>query len=132
MRNELEYSLTRFKRAFDKLREGALCAHLELEVDGVIQRFEFTFELLWKTLRVFLKEKGIDAKTPKDCLKEAFRLGWLQEESQFLQMLEDSNETSHVYEEKKAREIFERIKGRYVANFANVIDELKRRLKEAK
>ena len=132
MKEELEYSLKRFKDAFVKLKEGSVRAKLELEIDGVIQRFEFTFELLWKTLRIFLKEQGVDVKTPKDCLKEAFRLGWLKEEQIFIQMLEDRNETSHVYEEKKAREIFARIKSQYVALIGSVVEDLVQRLKKIK
>ena len=130
MKEELEYSLKRLRGAFVKLKEGSASAKLELEIDGVIQRFEFTFELLWKTLRIFLKEQGVDAKTPKDCLKEAFRLGWLKEEQIFVQMLDDRNETSHVYEEKEAREIFARIKEKYVALIGSVADDLAQRLKK--
>ena len=79
-------------------------------VDGTIQRFEFTLELYWKTLKRLLLSEGIDAKTPRETLKEAFQAGWLEDEKAWLQMLKDRNETSHVYDEEMALKILANIK----------------------
>jgi nucleotidyltransferase substrate binding protein (TIGR01987 family) len=125
MNKELDYSLEKLKKALSKLKAGVDEASNELQKDGVIQRFEFTFELLWKTLKIFLREKGIDTRTPKDSLKEAFRIGWINDEETFSQMLEDRNKMSHVYEETKAAEIFERIKSQYVHRLEAVFQNLK-------
>jgi len=128
MKEESEYILKKMNDAFASLKGGAEIASDELTRDGVIQRFEFTFELLWKTLKVFLKEKkGIICKAPKDCLKEAFRLDWIDDEKVFLEMLEDRNEASHIYNKFMAEEIYSRIKGKYVA----AIEGVMRKLKEA-
>ena len=121
MKDELKYSLGELKKACQRLQEGCAAAKDGLDRDGVIQRFEFTFELLWKTLRLFLRDKGLDAKSPKDSLKEAFRMGWIKDEETFSQMLEDRNLTSHFYKEEKAKEIFIRIKDKYVAALHNVV-----------
>lgn len=128
MKEELEYSLNKFKNAFIKLEKGISEASTELGRDGVIQRFEFTFELLWKTLRLFLREQGIEAKTPKDCLKESFRIGWLKDEGIFAGMLEDRNNTSRVYSEAKAAGIFERIKDGHAGAIKRILTELEKRL----
>ena len=56
MKNQLEYSLNQFRNALDRLSEGAAEARDELDRDGVIQRFEFCFELLWKTLKIYLED----------------------------------------------------------------------------
>lgn len=131
MKQELEYSLRKLKDAFLKLEEGVLEADSELQKDGVIQRFEFTFELLWKAVRLFLKDKGIDTRTPKDSLKEAFRVGWIKDEETFARMLEDRNETSHVYSQEKSREIFDRIKEDYVGDIEKILIILENALGES-
>lgn len=126
MKKELEYSLKKLESAFVRLKEGVETAKDELGEDGVIQRFEFTFELFWKTLRIFLRDKGIEAGTPRDAFKEAFRLEWLNEEEPFLDMLEDKNKTSHIYDREASREIFKRIKENYVSAFKIVLEKLTR------
>lgn len=80
--------------------------------DAVLQRFEFTFELCWKALRIHLAEhEGIEVSSPKGTLKEAFRQGLIEmgEEQPFLKMLDDRNLSTHVYDEHEATEIFNRV-----------------------
>ncbi|MBU0694088.1 MAG: nucleotidyltransferase substrate binding protein [Candidatus Omnitrophica bacterium] len=121
MKKELKFVEDEFRKGVIKLKEGISSAESELEKDGVIQRFEFTFELLWKSLKVFLKENGIEVRTPRESLKEAFRIGWIREEKVFLDMLEDRNKTSHIYDQETAQEIFERIKERYFQAIEGVL-----------
>lgn len=126
MKEEAKYALTQLTDAFSQLKEGSETAQAELEIDGVIQRFEFTFELFWKALKIILEDKGVAAKTPRDVLKEAFRLEWLDNEGLFLNMLEDRNRSSHIYSKKTSREIFERIKNSYVPAISRVLAQLKK------
>ena len=123
--NENEYALSKLEKAYTRLSEAAKMANEELERDGTIQRFEFTFELLWKTIKIILNNNGIKAQTPRDCLKEAFRLEWLKDEKVFLDMMEDRNKTSHVYDESTSAQIFNNIKNNYVAAIAGVVKKLK-------
>jgi nucleotidyltransferase substrate binding protein (TIGR01987 family) len=82
--------------------------------DAVIQRFEFSIELFWKTLKHLLAASGIEAKTPKACLQEAFAAGWLgDDDAVWIAMLKDRNLTSHTYKEDLAEEISGRIKAVY-------------------
>jgi nucleotidyltransferase substrate binding protein (TIGR01987 family) len=69
-------------------------------MDATIQRFEFTFELLWKTLRRFLQQEGVDTASPKNTLRHAYRRGILDQEQLWLDMLRDRNRSSHVYDEE--------------------------------
>ena len=128
MNDELEFALNKLTKAFDKLKDGVNTASDELGKDGVIQRFEFTFELIWKTLKIFLQEKGFLLKSPKDCLKEAFRLGWIQNENLFLNMLEDRNKTSHIYDQQTVEEIFLRVKNEYLIGLEKLLNVLKNQL----
>lgn len=126
MKSRLEYSLEQFKKALDRLREGVDAASDELDKDGVIQRFEFCFELLWKTLKVFLEDRGLEARSPKDSLKAAFGQGWITDEDAFLDMLEDRNKTSHIYSREESDRIFDRIKRQYVVSIETLVRRLEK------
>lgn len=125
MKKEIKFAFEKFEKVLGKLKQGADTARAELESDGVIQRFEFTFELLWKTVKIILEDQGIAAHTPKMIMQEAFRLGWISDEQIFLNMLEDRNLTSHIYNESTAKEIFERIKNDYIGRIEELFDTLK-------
>ena len=126
MSDELKYSLDKLGNAIQRLEEGVKKSKDQLDRDGVIQRFELTFELLWKTLRLFLLEEGIITKSPKDSLKEGFKFGLIKNEETFLDMLEDRNQTSHIYSEEVSIEIFNRIKTDHLKPLKTILNEIKR------
>ncbi|MCK4401688.1 nucleotidyltransferase substrate binding protein [bacterium] len=130
MKEEIRYAFSKLESAFVKLNEGVNTAEDELEKDGVIQRFEFSLELIWKTLKLFLQNSGIEVKTPKESLKEAFKIGWIKDEKTFLDMLEDRNRTSHIYDKDTSDEILERIKNSYIQAMEQVLKELKNIIRE--
>ena len=116
---EISLSIEKFSEALERLNEGISSAKDDLDKDGVIQRFEFTIELLWKALKIYLEHEGIICKTPKECLKSAFKIGLIEDEETFLNMLEDRNKTSHIYSKEDSEEIFERIKEIYLTALLN-------------
>ncbi len=80
--------------------------------DAAIQRFEYTFEAVWKLLKIYLLVRhGIETASPKSCFREALRIGILNEEQteQALLMTDDRNLTSHTYIEKIAIVVYERL-----------------------
>ncbi len=82
----------------------------DIALDAAIQRFEFSFELFWKTLKVLLLDVGgIRVNSPKQVLSEAFSQGWINGEQKWLDLLDARNMTSHVYNEQKAEEIYRMI-----------------------
>jgi len=121
MKNEIEYSITKLLNAYKRLKEGIKSAKSELDKDGVIQRFEFTFELLWKTVKIFLEKEGVLCVTPRECFKEAFRIGLINNEDIYLNMLDDRNLTSHIYHKKTTIRIYKRIKRNYLAEIDKLI-----------
>jgi len=125
---EVLLAIEKFEKALKKLKEGVKVAQTEIERDGVIQRFEFTFELFWKTLKIILQYKGIEARSPRSAIKEGFRAGLLDDDEIFLDMLEDRNLTSHIYEESTAEEIFKRIKQVYTPSLEKALTWLKERV----
>lgn len=111
-RNPRKESYDALGEALDRLTE-ALSIPLDkngIVIDATIQRFEFTFELFWKTLKKFLFKEGIDVKTPRETLQTAYQLKWIHHEKHWLNMLNDRNETSHIYDEAMAKRIYKNIK----------------------
>jgi len=132
MKDVLEYSLKKLIDAHKKLEEGIKQTRDELDRDGVIQRFEFTFELLWKALKIYLEHQGIIVKTPRDSFIEAFRIDLFNDEKIFLDMLEDRNTTSHIYDKETSEKIFNRIKKDYLSVITKLIKQLKAHDSETK
>jgi nucleotidyltransferase substrate binding protein (TIGR01987 family) len=112
-------AVQRLKEAVAELQTGTAS---DVVRDGVIQRFEFTYELAWKSMKEHLQSIGIvDVNSPKAIIKEAFAQQIILNEAAWLQMLSDRNLTSHVYKESLAVEISDRITGLYVAEFEKLI-----------
>ena len=128
-KNDVQYSLEQFQNAFNRLKEAILQAgEDELKQDGALQRFEFTFELLWKTLKRYLEFLGKRAANPRDTLKEALREELFTDEKTFLDMLEDRNTCSHTYDFATTRKIFEHIRTLYAPAIDNLIAEIEKRI----
>jgi nucleotidyltransferase substrate binding protein (TIGR01987 family) len=95
--------------------------------DAVIQRFEFSFELVWKTLKLYLERQGHECGGPRPTLKKAFAEGLIitpEEADVWLQMLEDRNLTSHAYEEELAIRIYQHIAGSYSELLGKMADRI--------
>ena len=93
--------------------------------DGAIQRFEFTAELAWKTVREYLIDEGIaEINTPKSVMKAAFAANLVDDGDGWIGILNDRNATSHIYNEDEADKIFERIRNKHTALFTKLSDTL--------
>lgn len=121
-----------FIKALDRLKEGLFQydERNELLRDGIIQRFEFTFELTWKTLKELFEDEGlIDLNSPKSVLKEAFLAGLIHDEKLWLNMLMDRNITSHIYDGRKADEICKNIQEKYMEALEDLKEGIIKRMK---
>ena len=126
---KVDQSLRNLGRALDRLGEALIVPQADpLVVDATIQRFEFSVELFWKTLRRMLiaEGEGIDAATPRETLRHAYRVGCIDDEATWLAMLRDRNLTSHVYNDEMARQIYQRAADHYRAMRA-AFERLKQR-----
>lgn len=72
----------------------------ELEQEGLIQRFEYTFELAWKTLKDYLTDNGIEIAevTARNVIKESFSAGILPNAEIFIAMMRARNQLAHGYD----------------------------------
>jgi nucleotidyltransferase substrate binding protein (TIGR01987 family) len=78
--------------------------------DGVIQRFEFTYELSWKMLKRFLEEYGLerpDRLSNRDLFRVGYEQGLIEDPEKWFLYLRMRNLTGHVYDEAKATEVFQ-------------------------
>lgn len=114
------------KKAANKLNEALRGDASDLEIDGILHRFEFTFELTWKTMKDCLEEQGIVGKigSPREIIKEAFSAGLIDNGEVWIDMMLSRNELSHLYDEETSREIYDNIKEIYILEINKLIQKL--------
>ena len=129
--SRLENKIDYFRSALDRLKESAEVDVTDSVImDGVIQRFEFTFELAWKTLKAFMEYKGFSVPvSPRDILKDAYAAGIIEEGDTFIKMLTDRNISSHTYDEEMALELYGRIKNDYISLLCELLEYVEREVR---
>jgi len=123
----------RWKQRFENFERGYLLLRSaldgrtldqlsQLEQEGVIQRFEYTFELAWKTLKDYLENAGVtlDQITPRAVIKAAFAAKLIDDGQAWIDMLGDRNLMSHTYDCTKFREVVAALKDRYLTKLENM------------
>ncbi len=112
MTEKLTAEISQLQKALDRLNEALSAEQTQLNKDGTIQRFEFTFELLWKTLKTYIEELGRDATpaSPKDVFRVAADLQIIPDPKPYFDFLEKRNLSSHTYSELQADAIYQAIK----------------------
>ena len=130
MNTKLTAKLTNFHNALLRLKEAVEEFNQpdasDVIRDGLIQRFEFTYELAWKTTKAYLEDIGIvDINSPKAVIREAYAQRLLESEKSWILMLNDRNMTSHMYKAEMAEAIADRIANLYIKEFESLIDKLK-------
>lgn len=114
-------------KAYAQLKKGLkISKPSEIEQQGIVQSFEFTFELSWKTLKDYLESKGSSASFPRDVIKEAFQHQTITDGEVWLDMLAKRNFLTHTYDEKKAKEAIELIRKDYEPAISSLIDFFKK------
>jgi len=112
-----EQRFQNFERAYFSLIESIEAFENDLENlfirDSVIQRYEYSFELAWKTLKDYLEEEGfVDISSPRKVIREALKAGYITDPA-WLKALEDRNKTTHAYNEEMAQEVTKEIMEQY-------------------
>ena len=98
-----------------------------MEEQGFIQANEYTYELAWKLLKDFLEYQGIQSIIgSRDAIGHAFQNGLIENGEKWMEMLKDRNRTSHVYDEKIAKEIGEKIKTSYYFLFLKLKEKMQK------
>lgn len=122
--NKLESLIKDLTKANKRLQEAVKSKSTRMNKDATIQRFEFTFELAWKTIQGFIRDQGLDCKSPKSCFRTAANFGLIKNPRTWFEHLNKRNLIAHTYNEKMADEIY--VKSR---KFPKEIDKLLEQLR---
>lgn len=113
--NRLQEKFEDYKNAYDRLTEGLkMETTSSIIMDGVIQRFEFTFELSWKLMKAYLEYQGFEeTKSPRSTIRLAYQNNLIDDGDSWIDMMVDRNKTSHIYDENQTKEIYNKIKEKH-------------------
>lgn len=97
-----KYRFQNFEKAFAQLESAVekLNSLSDLEKEGLVQRFEYTFELAWKTLKDYLESQEVEVKFPRDVIKQGFQYEIIPEGEIWMEMLEKRNMMAHTCDEE--------------------------------
>ena len=98
--------------ATERLKEALQQEENDIVIDCVLHRFEFTFELAWKTMKDFLEYNGISENigSPREILRRAFESHLIEDGEEWINMMLARNSLSHLYNEETSRKIYKEIK----------------------
>lgn len=116
MDQTLKLKLTDFKKALLTLEKAIQQKKTALVRDAVIKRFEYTYEIAWKTAKVYLYKKfGVDVFSPKSCFRELLKNKIISEKETtlFIEMTDNRNEIIHNYDENFSNLLYPKIKKSY-------------------
>ena len=118
-----------FEKALGRLTEAIKLAEQrelsDLEAQGLIQGFEYTHELAWKTLKNFLEAQGtLNLYGSRDTTREAFRNGLIENGEVWMDMVDKRNLTSHTYDEEIAAQVVMTIRNAYFSEFERLLIRL--------
>lgn len=119
-----------FEKAHKRLNHAIIVVKSEPDNEvlaaGLIQTYESTFELGWKTLKDYLEMEGFDVPSPRSTIRQAFQSGYIQNAEDWIQALNDRNLTTHTYDELIAAKVINDINEKYFF----ILEELYLYLKE--
>lgn len=110
--------LSNYRRALSILHEGVELYSSRIlsnmEKQGLIKSFEFTYELSWNLMRDYSLYQGYrDIRGSRDAIRQAISMDLVSDGDTWMEMLESRNITSHTYDEKTADDILEKIVTKY-------------------
>ncbi len=112
-----------FINATNRLKEALQEEENDITIDGVLHRYEFTFELAWKTLKDYLEYLGISSNTgsPREVIKESFSHNLIKNGDIWINMMLARNYLSHLYDEETSRDIYNDIKDKYINELEKLV-----------
>ncbi|NJD91764.1 MAG: DUF86 domain-containing protein [Geobacter sp.] len=106
-KERLNERIADYLKAVSQLEKAAQQPKDEFLRDSVIQRFEFTHELAWKMLKLWLEQENIFARTPRETLQEALQAGYIEDGNAWSDLQKMRNLTSHTYNEPLADDVYD-------------------------
>jgi len=106
--SKLQNIIKDLARANKRLKEAAALKPTQIHKDATIQRFEFCFELAWKAIQAFVKDQGLDCRSPKNCFRIGAELNLVKDPVIWFEFLEARNLVARTYNEKLANEVYKK------------------------
>ena len=115
-----------FKKALSQLTKFIKkCDLNELEIQGLIQSFEYNYELAWNTIKDFYESQGeTNIQGSRDAFRLAFSRGLIEHGDIWMEMVKSRTMTSHTYNEDTAVEITSAIFDRFYPELVNLRNRL--------
>lgn len=115
-----------FEKAFRQLKQAVELIDTldDLSKEGLIQRYEYTLELAWKTMKDFLESKEVIVSFPKDVIRHAFRADLIDNGELWMEMLKQRNLLSHTYDEEIFKTAIDSIVNTYFYEVKKLYDLL--------
>ncbi|MCF8303942.1 MAG: nucleotidyltransferase substrate binding protein [Bacteroidales bacterium] len=116
-----------FQKAFLKLKEAIEDFNKldELAKEGLIQRFEYTYELAWKTIKDYLENQQVEAGFPRDVIKQAFKYNVIDNGEVWFNMHNQRNLLTHTYDEENFNKALQLIRFNYYEHLEKLYNYLK-------
>jgi nucleotidyltransferase substrate binding protein (TIGR01987 family) len=120
--NNYKKALTTLKNAVELAASRGLT---DLEKQGMIQGFEFTFEMAWNVMKDYLEEQGITGIIgSKGAVRHAFNKGLIEDGQIWMDMIKSRNLSAHSYDEKTAEDLTVAITGCYYNQLAAFAEKM--------
>ena len=126
-----EQKMSSYRKALHRLAEVVNVMKVrqlnDFEADGLIQRFEFTFELAWKLMKSYAEYQGTDKELmgSRDAIRWAFENKLIKDSDVWMEMIKRRNDTSHTYDENTAADVVIRVKDAYFQAFVCFYNKMK-------
>ena len=122
--------LINYRKAFLQLEKAVKMPSLsEIEREGLIQRFEYTYELAWNLMKDFLEEKGnTGIQGSKDAIRLAFSNGLIEKGDTWMEMVKSRRLSTHTYDENTASEIARAVINEYFPLFSQLLIRMEKEL----
>ena len=130
MSSNLKESYETFKTAYLKLKEFIETDEgTEKDRGAIINAYQYTFELWWKTLQKYLQQREIiEELGPSSTIRTAIQYEFIDDKQEYMDLLRDRNLITHTYKEDTANYIYQRIKNIYVELLQEFIKEFDKKI----
>lgn len=111
-----------FRKAVARLEEACAQPESSFLRDSVIQRFEFSWELAWKMLKLRLAFLGIEALNPRDVIRQSLQAGLIHDGNAWTTAQHHRNMTSHTYDEPLSLVVYSFVRKQGVLQLRDLAD----------
>lgn len=130
--SKTEQKLANFKKALKALENSFTPPPTEdRDFAGIIQSFEFTYELFWKLIKTVLEENGIEAQFPRKAFEQGFKHNMLEGNEIWKDIIEARNQTVHTYDSDLAKKMVPEIRDKYLPVFQGSLKKIEPLIKKS-